>query len=133
MRFCPLLHGFLSKSHDLKCYIKPRRYSLFYKSIKTQDYVISPHQVHLSKTTKHWDGFVSHCTCCCPFILIETGSVGYRDVRRDVGVSRSVNVGDRSCDMGQRHGVNIGGSVQVAVVNVVNVAIRECHRGELRM
>ena len=61
MRFCPLLHGLLSKSHDLRCYIKPRRYSLFYISIKTQDYVISPYQVHLSKTTKHWDGFVSHC------------------------------------------------------------------------
>jgi hypothetical protein len=30
-------------------------------STKTIDYVITPHQVHLSKTTKHWDGFVSHC------------------------------------------------------------------------
>ena len=61
MRFCPLLHGLLSKSHDLRCHIKPRRYSLFYISIKTQDYVISPYQVHLSKTTKHWDTFVSNC------------------------------------------------------------------------
>ena len=61
MRFCSLLHGFLFKSHDLSCYVKPRRYSLFYISIKAQYYVINPHQVHLSKTTKHWDGFVSHC------------------------------------------------------------------------
>ena len=64
MQFCSLLHGFLFKSHDLRCYIKPRRYSLFYISIKAQDYVINPHQVHLSKTTKHWDGFVSHCRFC---------------------------------------------------------------------
>ena len=61
MRFCSLLHGFLFKSHDLRCYVKPRRYSLFYISIKIKDYVISPYQVRLSKTTKHWDGFVSHC------------------------------------------------------------------------
>ena len=27
---------------------------------RTMD-VITPHQVHLSKTAKHWDGFVSHC------------------------------------------------------------------------
>ena len=72
MRFCPLLHGFLSKSHDLSCYIKPRRYSLFYISIKTQDYVISPYQVHLSKTTKHWDGFVSHCNS--PFTFERSAS-----------------------------------------------------------
>ena len=61
MRFCSLLHGFLFKSHDLRCYVKPRRYSLFYISIKIKDYVISPYQVHLSKTTKHWDTFVSNC------------------------------------------------------------------------
>ena len=30
-------------------------------SIKTLDYVIFSHQANLSKTTKHWDGFVSHC------------------------------------------------------------------------
>ena len=32
-----------------------------YMSIKTLDYVIFSHQANLSKTTKHWDGFVSHC------------------------------------------------------------------------
>ena len=32
-----------------------------YMSIRTLDYVIFSHQVNLSKTTKHWDGFVSHC------------------------------------------------------------------------
>ena len=32
-----------------------------YMSIKTLDYVIFLHQANLSKTTKHWDGFVSHC------------------------------------------------------------------------
>ena len=32
-----------------------------YMIIKTLDYVISSHQANLSKTTKHWDGFVSHC------------------------------------------------------------------------
>ena len=65
MRFCSLLHGFLSKSHDLICYIKLRRCSLLYLSIKTLDYVISPHHVYLSKTTKHWDSFVSHCKYGC--------------------------------------------------------------------
>ena len=33
-----------------------------YMSNKTLDYVIFSHQANLSKTTKHWDGFVSHCT-----------------------------------------------------------------------
>ena len=32
-----------------------------YMSIRTLDYVIFSHQANLSKTTKHWDGFVSHC------------------------------------------------------------------------
>ena len=35
--------------------------SLFDQSFRTIAYVITPHQVHLSQTTKHWDGFVSHC------------------------------------------------------------------------
>ena len=30
-------------------------------SIRTLDYVTFLHQANLSKTTKHWDGFVSHC------------------------------------------------------------------------
>ena len=34
-----------------------------YMSIKTLDYVIFSHQANLSKTTKHWDSFVSHCIC----------------------------------------------------------------------
>ena len=33
-----------------------------YMSIRTLDYVIFSHQANLFKTTKHWDGFVSHCT-----------------------------------------------------------------------
>ena len=32
---------------------------------KTIDYVITLHQDHLSKTTKHWDSFVSHCIMKC--------------------------------------------------------------------
>ena len=32
-----------------------------YMSIRTLNYVIFSHQANLSKTTKHWDGFVSHC------------------------------------------------------------------------
>ena len=32
-----------------------------YMSIRTLDYVIFSHQANLSKTTKHWDSFVSHC------------------------------------------------------------------------
>ena len=59
--FCSLLCVFLFKSHDIKCSIKPRRSSLFDINFRTLTYVITPHQVHLSKTTKHWDGFVSHC------------------------------------------------------------------------
>ena len=31
-------------------------------SFRTLDYVITSHQALLSKTTKHWDDFVSHCT-----------------------------------------------------------------------
>ena len=33
-------------------------------STKTLDDVITSHQVHLFKTTKHWDSFVSHCKAC---------------------------------------------------------------------
>ena len=60
--FCSLPHGFLFKSHEITWSIKPRRCSLMYMSIRTLDYVIFSHQANLSKTTKHWDGFVSHCT-----------------------------------------------------------------------
>ena len=42
---------------------------MFCISIKTQDYVISPYRVHLSKTTKHWDGFVSHCIALCSSVI----------------------------------------------------------------
>ena len=61
IQFCPLLHRFLSESCDIKCYVKPRRSSLFDVSFRILDYVIISHQALLSKTTKHWDGFVSHC------------------------------------------------------------------------
>ena len=30
-------------------------------SAKILDYIITLHQVHLFKMTKHWDSFVSHC------------------------------------------------------------------------
>ena len=40
-----------------------------YMSIKTLDYVIFSHQANLSKTTKHWDGFVSHCSMCCDLLV----------------------------------------------------------------
>ena len=59
--FCSLPHGFLFKSHEITWSIKPRRCSLMYMSIRTLDYVIFSHQANLSKTTKHWDSFVSHC------------------------------------------------------------------------
>ena len=58
--YCSLLHRFLSKSHNLNCSTKPIRCSLLYISFRTMDCVIIPHQVLLSKTAKHWDGFVSH-------------------------------------------------------------------------
>ena len=57
-----LLHVFLSKSHDHKFSVKPKMCSLSDKSFRTIAYVITPHQVHLSQTTKHWDSFVSHCS-----------------------------------------------------------------------
>ena len=59
--FCSLPHGFLFQSHEITWSINPRRCSLMYMSIRTLDYVIFLHQANLSKTTKHWDGFVSHC------------------------------------------------------------------------
>ena len=62
IRFCSFLHGYLFKSHDLKCSTKPRRCSLLYISFRTLDCIIIPHQVLLSKTAKHWDSFVSHCS-----------------------------------------------------------------------
>ena len=34
---------------------------MFDVSFRTLDYVIISHQALLSKTTKHWDSFVSHC------------------------------------------------------------------------
>ena len=34
---------------------------MFDVSFRTIDYVIISHQALLSKTTKHWDSFVSHC------------------------------------------------------------------------
>ena len=62
LRFCSLLLEYLFKSHDPRYSIKPRRCSLLYINFRATDYVITPHQVLLSKTAKHWDGFVSHCT-----------------------------------------------------------------------
>ena len=61
-----LLYVFPSKSHDIKCSVKRGRSSLFDQIFKTLAYVITPHQAHLSKTTKHWDSFVSHCTYIPP-------------------------------------------------------------------
>ena len=45
-------------------------------SAETMDYVITLHQVHLFKTTKHWDSFVSHCTLnniCRAFVVSRGG------------------------------------------------------------
>ena len=57
--FC--LQRFLSESRDLRCNVKPKRYSFSDISFRILDYVITSHQALLSKTTKDWDGFVSHC------------------------------------------------------------------------
>ena len=63
--------------------------SLFNKSFKTIAYVITPHQVHLSQTTKHWDGFVSHCivsvSAAVVYIYIKF-TYGLRDGRRLSGL-----------------------------------------------
>ena len=67
IRFCPLLHRFLSESRDIKCYIKPRRSSLFDVNFRTLDYVIISHQALLSKTTKH--GTVLWATVCLILLL----------------------------------------------------------------
>ena len=68
--FCSLPHGSLFKSHEITWFIKPRRCSLMYMSIKTLDYDIFSHQANLSKTTKHWDGFVSHCSSVAMVALL---------------------------------------------------------------
>ena len=60
--FCSLLHEFVLESHDSRHFQKARWCSLLDTNFKTLAYVITPHQVHLSKMTKHWDSFVSHCT-----------------------------------------------------------------------
>ena len=80
--FCSLPHGFLFELHEITRSIKPRRCSLMYMSIRTLDYVILLHQANLSKTTKHWDGFVSHCMDAegwherqCEFSMIQEVSV----------------------------------------------------------
>ena len=61
IQFSPLLHRFLSESRDIRCNIKPRRCSFFDISFRTLDYFITSHQALLSKITKYWDSFVSHC------------------------------------------------------------------------
>ena len=56
-----LLHQFLSESCDLWSVKKPRCYILFPQIFRSLNYVIKSHQPDLSKSSKHWDIFLSHC------------------------------------------------------------------------
>ena len=53
-----------------------------YMSIRTLDYVIFSHQANLSKTTKQWDGFVSHCTSRMPRQHTAPGVLAFSFVSR---------------------------------------------------
>ena len=69
-----------------------------YISIKTLDYVLSPHHVYLSKTTKHWDGFVSHCTASginLKFLmpLIPVAGIPNGAVDENIGAAEAYKVG----------------------------------------
>ena len=59
--FGSLLNQFWSKSCDSGLVRKPRCYSFLHKQVMLPDYVRRSHQSDLSKTSKHWDIFLSHC------------------------------------------------------------------------
>ena len=59
--FCSLFHGFLLESHYCGHFRKARWCSLLDINFKILAYVITPHQVYLSKMIQHWDSCVSHC------------------------------------------------------------------------
>ena len=59
--FGSLLNQFWSKLCDTGLVRKPRCYSFLHKQFMLADYVRRSHQSDLSKTSKHWDIFLSHC------------------------------------------------------------------------
>ena len=61
--FGSLLNQFWSKSCDSGLVRKPICYSFLHKQAMLPDYVRRSHQSDLSKTSKHWDIFLSHCNC----------------------------------------------------------------------
>ena len=68
-----LLNQFWSKSCDSGLVRKPRCYSFLHKQVMLPDYVRRSHQSDLSKTSKHWNIFLSHCRLswwCYGFISI---------------------------------------------------------------
>ena len=60
--FGSLYNQFQSKSCDSGLVRKPRCYSSLHKQVMLPDYVRRSHQSDLSKKSKHWDIFLSHCS-----------------------------------------------------------------------
>jgi hypothetical protein len=57
-----LLHQFLSKSHDLGLIWKPRWCNITCIIFRLLSILFDLWQANLSKVTKHWDSFLSHCS-----------------------------------------------------------------------
>ena len=65
-----------------------------YMSIRTLDYVIFLHQANLSKTTKHWDGFVSHCmTSFSSIIVTKILSIINWNMAGELHIPKNITVG----------------------------------------
>jgi len=56
-----LLNGFWSKSHDPGFVLKPRCHSSLYNHTRSSAHVSSSYHINLSKMSKHWGSFLSHC------------------------------------------------------------------------
>jgi hypothetical protein len=56
-----LLNGFWSKSHDPRFILKPRCHNSLYNHTRSPAYVSTSYYINLSKMSKHWGSFLSHC------------------------------------------------------------------------
>src|ERR1700692_3195664 len=58
----PITQWVLIQSHDPGFVLKPRCHSSLYNHTRSSAYVGSSYHINLSKMSKHWGSFLSHCT-----------------------------------------------------------------------
>ena len=99
-----------------------------YMSIRTLYYVIFLHQANLSKTTKHWDGFVSHCISYTTIAVVDGIVISSQHCAYDDCISELAN--SRGASFCPYHEHLHGAKCHVKNCDVQKIAGTQAHQGQ---